>query len=138
MEKFAHSLQDQPTENWEPLADHLAAVGKTAGEFARVFGADAAAQCMGRLHDIGKASTAYQNYIRKGRDEGDPRGPDHSTAGAKEAMEAYGDAIGRLMAYGVAGHHGGLMDFDALARRRGKTIEGPVRGKPLEPPCPAS
>lgn len=58
---------------------------------------------MGALHDIGKASPAFQKYIRA-------RGPspDHSTAGAVAALQHYGDVWGWLMAFGIAGHHAGL------------------------------
>lgn len=65
---------------------------------------------MGLLHDIGKLSLAYQSYIRRSRNEGGPKGPDHSSAGAKEAINLFGDQLGRLMAFGIAGHHAGLMD----------------------------
>ena len=123
MNKFAHSLCDQPIDNWEPLSAHLHAVGERAEHFAQAFGAASAGRCMGRLHDIGKVSHAYQRYIRKGRGDGGLRGPDHSTAGAKEAVCRYEKTLGRLMAYGLAGHHGGLMDFEALNRRLDKAVE---------------
>ena len=123
MEKFAHSVPGRPTSEWEPLAEHLAAVGGAARGFASVFGASGAAEAMGRLHDIGKMSEAYQRYIRAGRDPGGPRGPDHSTAGAVEAHALYEKVFGRLMGYGLAGHHSGLMDFEDLDRRLSKAIE---------------
>ena len=65
---------------------------------------------MGLLHDIGKVALPYQAYIRRLSDEGGPKGPDHSTAGAKEAVDLYGGQVGRMMAFGIAGHHAGLMD----------------------------
>ncbi|MEE4211001.1 MAG: CRISPR-associated endonuclease Cas3'' [Parvularcula sp.] len=124
MAKFAHSLPDQPATRWEPLSHHLEAVGRTAAQFASAFGGDPMAQVMGQLHDIGKVSAAYQRYIHTGRDDGSAtRGPDHSTAGAKEAITLFGDKLGRLLAYGIAGHHGGLMNFDDLDRRRHKPVE---------------
>lgn len=86
--------------------------------FAEPFGAGAVAWVMGGLHDIGKMSEAYQRYIRTLRDDGmKTRGPDHSSAGAKEADKLYG-VIGRIMAFGIAGHHGGLMDGTNLTERR--------------------
>lgn len=121
MDLFAHSLPGSLEIAWEPLAHHLASVGQTAAVFASAFGGDAAAEAMGRLHDIGKCSEAYQRYIRQ--DCGAQKGPDHSTAGAKEATKAYGVA-GRLMAFGIAGHHGGLMDGAWLDERLGKDVEG--------------
>ena len=123
MKLFAHSVADQPEECWEVLAHHLDAVGKRAAGFAAHFGAEAMAQVMGQLHDIGKCSDAYQRYIRQPEGEGAAQGPDHSTAGAQEAMRAFGNQIGRLMAFGIAGHHGGLMDGAELSVRRDKAVE---------------
>ena len=71
------------------------------------------AHVAGHLHDIGKASNAFQAYIQK-------RGPrgDHATAGAREAVRHYGSAgLGRLLALVIAGHHSGLADPETLDRR---------------------
>lgn len=109
---FAHSLPEQTDQlRWEPLRHHLSGVGRLASIFAEPFGASAAALAMGLLHDIGKCSDAYQAYIRRPADMGGPKGPDHSSAGAREAVAAYGP-LGRLLSYGIAGHHSGLMDGD--------------------------
>jgi CRISPR-associated endonuclease/helicase Cas3 len=115
---FAHSLPDRPIEDWEPLSHHLTAVGNRAAEFAEAFGWKEAARVAGRLHDIGKCSAAFQAYIRRAR-EGDERtrGPDHSTAGARVAAETYGEKLGRILAFAIAGHHSGLADFADLERR---------------------
>lgn len=114
---YAHSLPDRPKADWEPLSDHLAEVGDRAAEFAERFGWAAAAGVAGRLHDIGKCSAEFQAYIAQARDDGGPRGPDHSTAGAREAERLYPGPLGRMLAYAVAGHHAGLSDYDDLARR---------------------
>jgi CRISPR-associated endonuclease/helicase Cas3 len=116
---FAHSLPDRPIEDWEPLSHHLTAVGNRAAEFAEAFGWKEAARVAGRLHDIGKCSAAFQAYIRRAR-QGDERtrGPDHSTAGARAAVESYGRfGLGRMLAFAIAGHHSGLADFGDLERR---------------------
>ncbi len=65
---------------------------------------------MGLLHDIGKMALPYQFYIRRSSDQAGPKGPDHSSAGAQEAVNLYGCPFGRMMAFGIAGHHAGLMD----------------------------
>lgn len=105
---YAHSLPETPDETrWELLQHHLQDVGTLASEFAGAFGSEDWGLAAGLLHDIGKTSAAYQRYIRT---PGANRGPDHSTAGAREAIAAFGPQIGRLIAYGIAGHHGGLMD----------------------------
>ena len=113
---FAHSTPDPSQADWEPLGRHLDEVGARAGEFAAIFGWKTAGTALGRLHDIGKASAEYQAYISTLREDG-RKGPDHSTAGAREAEKAYGMVLGRLLAYAIAGHHAGLADHGELARR---------------------
>ena len=113
---FAHSTLDPTRANWERLADHLRDVSERAGEFAGPLGWQALARAAGLLHDIGKTSSAYQSYIAAPPQSG-RRGPDHSTAGAREAERLYGPGFGRLIAFAVAGHHAGLADFDSLKRR---------------------
>ncbi len=107
--RHAHSLPGRSEDGWEPLSDHLVDVGAGAAAFAAPFGAEQVARAAGLLHDIGKCSAEYQAYIR---DEGPS--PDHSTAGAKEAIHRYRgggqDIYGRLIAFAVAGHHAGLAD----------------------------
>lgn len=95
-------------------------------------------RAMGLLHDIGKCSAAYQHYIRQADAEATARGPDHSTAGAREAVEAYGHGIGRLMAFGIAGHHGGLMDGAGLTSRLGKRVEDYTGWQDHAGPLPAT
>jgi CRISPR-associated endonuclease/helicase Cas3 len=120
---FAHSTPDSSRAGWEPLADHLERVAERAARFAAPFGWGNLARAAGLLNDIGKASAAYQSYIadppRPGR-----KGPDHSSAGAREAEHAYGPQAGRMIAFAVAGHHAGLADFPELDRRvREKVLE---------------
>lgn len=111
---FAHSLPDDPDRSrWERLADHLADVGRRAGANAAYFHMEALARIAGLLHDIGKCSKAFQDYIA-----GEGPSPDHSTAGAKVAFDRYGRALGRMLAFAIAGHHAGLADgADSLTTR---------------------
>ncbi len=118
MVNYAHSLPGRPEKDWEPLGDHLDAVGRVAARFASSFGWGTAAEVAGRLHDIGKTSAQFQAYIRvpdTDRVE-HVQGGDHSTAGARTAVKQYRD-LGRLLAFGVAGHHAGLADSDRLDGR---------------------
>lgn len=114
---FAHSVMGQPLSLWETLHAHLAAVSGVAGQFGAEFGWNGAASLAGGLHDLGKASAQFQAYIRKaGPDAGHAKGGDHSTAGARVAVAQLG-ALGRLLAFGIAGHHAGLPDAADLDRR---------------------
>ncbi len=113
---YAHSISNRPKEDWEALAHHLAAVGEKAHSFAAPFGWAEAARVAGLLHDIGKASHEFQDYISK-PSTGGARGPDHSTAGAREASNAYPGGVGRMIAFAIAGHHAGLADSQSLLRR---------------------
>jgi CRISPR-associated endonuclease/helicase Cas3 len=115
---YAHSLRSKPVEDWEHLTDHLAAVAERAAQFAETFGFGEAGRVAGLLHDIGKVSQGYQGYIAM-PDAGQPRrrGPDHSTAGAREASRKYPSPLGRMLACVIAGHHSGLADGAELDRR---------------------
>ncbi|WP_066704084.1 CRISPR-associated endonuclease Cas3'' [Sphingobium amiense] len=128
MEIFAHSVDGRPEAHWEPLSHHLSQVGHRAAAFASLFGAADISCAMGLLHDIGKMSESYQNYIRSAPKAGGPKGPDHSSAGAKEAARLYQPYLGRIMAFGLAGHHAGLMDGGGheggnLSMRLTKSVE---------------
>lgn len=113
---FAHSTSDPSRADWEPLADHLGEVGARAAAFAGQFGCAEMARAAGLLHDIGKVSESYQAYISSAPHAG-KKGPDHSTAGAREAERLYGAVFGRLIAFAAAGHHAGLADYPDLRRR---------------------
>ena len=116
--RYAHSLPNEPPERWETLADHLIAVGERAAGLATPFGWAEAARAAGLLHDTGKASDAFQAYIAQPRgDAGGPKGPDHSTAGAREAIKIYPKPLGRMLATIIAGHHAGLDDATKLEQR---------------------
>lgn len=122
---FAHSVPgDDTLHRWELLADHLSEVGALASHNSAAFGLAPFGDVAGRLHDIGKCSQAFQDYIR-----GHGPSPDHSTAGAIVAAEIYGPKLGRLLAFAIAGHHAGLADgADTLARRLANPQEVPGYG----------
>ena len=104
---YAHSAQDElgnllPYEHWQTLQNHASNVGNLAATFAQIFGADEIARYTGQLHDLGKYSEAFNHRLHGGPSV------DHATAGAKIAVERWGNVIGKLMAFCIAGHHAGL------------------------------
>lgn len=98
---YAHTSPDSAGE-CQLLVDHLNNVATRAEQFSARFGMGSWGRTLGLLHDAGKVSDAFQRRLT-----GDARRVDHSTAGAKLAVERY-DSAGMLMAYALAGHHGGL------------------------------
>ena len=108
---FAHSHSRLPESDWHKLAAHLNGVSKKAESFARKLGLLGWGATLGVLHDIGKYSSEFQGRVR-----GAPEPVDHSTAGVQLAASTFG-LPGRLIAYGVAGHHGGLPNGVADPRR---------------------
>lgn len=122
MRRFAHSIPETiGCRGWEPLEEHLRAVALHAKRLAASFGGEEWAEAAGLLHDIGKVSQAYQDYIRHaGKDF--CKGPDHSTAGAVQAQKSFPTG-GGLLAFAIAGHHAGLADGVALKERLKKTLE---------------
>ncbi len=98
---YAHSGNDPAKSDWQRLSDHLAHTAHLAGENASYFGAERLAELCGMLHDLGKYSKAFAQRLEGGRRV------DHATAGAKVAVEMWGQ-LGKLLAYAIAGHHAGL------------------------------
>jgi len=88
--RFAHSLPETRDEaKWERLDAHLRAVASKAADFAHPFGLAAWAQAAGLLHDIGKNSDPFQDYIR-----GKGPSPDHSQGGGERIRGPMWPAIG--------------------------------------------
>lgn len=123
---YAHSLRGRPPSDWETLDEHAADVARLAGSFAAAFGAEQWGELLGRWHDLGKRSDAFQRYIRAsgdpdaGEDDSAISRVDHSTFGAQHAASTIGGHFGQLLAFCIAGHHGSLPDAisdDELTRR---------------------
>ncbi|MFG1302346.1 CRISPR-associated endonuclease Cas3'' [Xanthobacter sp. V3C-3] len=112
-EAYAHSVPGAPVGRWETLRDHHEAVGALAAELGACLGWAEVARLAGRLHDIGKLSPEFQAYIAGDR----ASGGDHSSAGARIALDHYGPTFGTVLAAVIAAHHAGLADGDDLARR---------------------
>ena len=94
LKPIAHVREADGFIQWLP--DHLIGVSLLAGEFARKIGLADQGELMGLLHDLGKYSEEFQNYLKSAvellnpdEDEEfvDAKGlkgkVDHSTAGAQ-------------------------------------------------------
>ncbi len=70
---YAHSLEGQPKEKWQPLDVHLKNVAEMAGKFASAFQSSEWAWNAGLLHDLGKADDGFQAYLcrENGLDDSD-------------------------------------------------------------------
>lgn len=90
---------------------HLQSVSLLTASRVEKFGAARLGALLGLLHDLGKYSKEFQDYIA-----GNGPSPDHATAGAREirsfASAAAADRFAALLgAYCIAGHHAGLPDW---------------------------
>lgn len=104
-EIIAGHIQDERVQS---LTDHLDGTMRLAEGFGAGMGLGAEAGLLGAIHDEGKDTAAFQDYIH-GRKH---RRVDHSTAGAKSFFE--NKDIGKLRLIGalcVAGHHTGIPDL---------------------------
>jgi CRISPR-associated endonuclease/helicase Cas3 len=101
---YAHSTDTVDKSDWQKLPEHLLEVAKIAENFASLFNAGKWGRYAGLLHDAGKATESFLKRL-----EGEPRRVDHSTFGARLARD-YTGKLGLILAYAVAGHHGGLPD----------------------------
>ena len=100
---FARSVKEKPTKEPQRLIDHLTHVAARAREFSESFEWSNWAYAAGLLHDIGKYSMEFQDYLRSKKNEEQKRkkGPDHSTAGAREATKIFNKKLGKIIAYGM-------------------------------------
>jgi CRISPR-associated endonuclease/helicase Cas3 len=118
--KIAHAVSDEKSQEIKAhtLVEHLVGVATEAGLFAQSFSNSDWALAVGLLHDLGKGSDEFQEFIRvvtgfecNGDITNAPsRGPNHSSHGAVWAYENMPGA-GKILAYLIAGHHAGLPDW---------------------------
>lgn len=137
------------------LLNHLLAVSQLSGQFAEKIGLKEAGEIIGLLHDLGKASNQFQNYLLSGTGEKDPDADgyidpekmqgkiDHSTAGAQliyEKLWSKGPKeriSAQILALCIASHHSGLIDCltpsgqNNFKRRMEKTDENTHKDEAL-------
>lgn len=111
---YAHTKEDRPPVEWQPLEDHLKRVAELARSFADEFGVGEWGYLAGLWHDLGKYSKEFQKYLSSSGDpdahiEAKQGRVDHSTAGAQLAFRKSKNE-GKLLAYAIAGHHTGLLN----------------------------
>ena len=131
MKYYAHSKENEPPKNWQPLEEHLDNVANLAAEFAKPFGAEQWTHLTGLWHDLGKGTLPWQAFLRNANNVIDEFSeffdghPTHAAIGAQQLYQFSKDA-GKLLSYCIAGHHGGLPNWSdtpesALESRLGKT-----------------
>lgn len=97
---IAHKREDDGTE--QSVKEHLEGTAKQAAGFAKSFHAEKFGYLVGLCHDLGKYSPEFQRRIA-----GENIRADHSTAGA-QWVNTRKPMMGKLLAFCIAGHHGGL------------------------------
>lgn len=124
---YAHTDAGGCLEHGQLLVDHLEAVAEKAAEFASPVGASDWARVAGLLHDAGKASDAFQRRLA-----GAPIKVDHATPGAQLASRVYSaNGVGRLLAFAIAGHHGGMPNWAKTGRRT--PLKDRLEARDIEP-----
>jgi len=109
---FAHSRENRPESEWEPLVDHLRAVERRAAEHAAAFDSAPWGALAGRWHDLGKYLPELQERLR-----GSPVRVDHASPGAVLGEEV-GSIGGTSLAFAIAGHHAGLANRESRGEAR--------------------
>jgi CRISPR-associated endonuclease/helicase Cas3 len=113
-------------EQAQSLVEHLTKTAEIAAELSSKVGLSEIGRIMGLLHDFGKASKEYQDYLKTNEGLINPdednysqakRGEiDHSTAGAQLVYEKLasrgqeGKILAQFLALAMASHHSGLID----------------------------
>ena len=126
---FAH-FREKDKDHKEPqyLWTHLTEASELAKGFASKIGLSKSGEILGLLHDLGKASKDFQNYLLSGEGLLDPDSDDyvdhvamkgkvdHSTAGAQIIYNrlwskgSEGRIAAQILSLAIASHHSGLID----------------------------
>ena len=112
------------TKKEQSVAEHCQNVGELCKCFGAKIGIQETAALVGSLHDFGKDTKGFEDYLRFSVAHPEDRSRkgeiNHSSAGAKYIFENYfeGDNFQRLtaqlIALAICGHHGGLSDVIGL------------------------
>jgi CRISPR-associated endonuclease/helicase Cas3 len=118
MEYIAH-VRELENGLWDTqlLEEHLRETAELAAIFSDEFDSREWGYVLGMVHDAGKATSEWQNYLgnKSGYNEEasseTPGRVEHSGPGAKLAEDVFGKTIGRFLSYCIAGHHAGLPNW---------------------------
>lgn len=113
----AHIKEDGKEQS---VKEHLVGVAEVCRIHGKKIGLEQTAQLIGKIHDMGKATQEFDQYLRysvKHPEDRSQRGKiDHASTGAQFIFHKYesGDYFNKLtaqiIALTVASHHGGLID----------------------------
>jgi len=106
------------------LSGHLSGVAGRCSEAAKKLGLEKAGELIGLLHDLGKATKEFQDYLLSFASDGEARDDlrgkiDHSTAGAQcllanipgaKREDSLPRIVANFLAICIASHHSGLID----------------------------
>ena len=117
---ISHLYQDKNDGHWviQSNEEHTDNVAKLASDFADEFGMAPWGEVLGKLHDKGKESNAFQKYIRKASgyapDIKVPEEHRHAYVGGVIARRIYGKGFDNIFVNQIFSHHTGLHDSDEL------------------------
>lgn len=125
---ISHIYKDTTDGRWviQSNEEHSEGVAKLASRFAASFGMGLWGEVLGRLHDKGKESNAFQQHIMKNSGYA----PDtkvvgdyhHAYVGAVLARNTYGKSSDNFFVNQILSHHTGLHDSDEIGKELNKTI----------------
>ena len=123
-EIISHLYKNGIYGNWEIQSNetHTNGVARLASLFAGEFGMASWGNVLGALHDKGKESYAFQQYIKKVSGyEPNAKVPSehhHAYVGAILARKLYGKSSENFFINQIWSHHTGLHDSDELSSER--------------------
>ncbi len=116
MEYPAHIRKVDGKKYIQTVEEHCHGVAEIAAELLRDIGLEKTAYLVGMVHDLGKFSENFKNYIEKAADgEKVQRGSvNHTFAGVRfllekhsdEQLSGFSDIVLEILAYAVGAHHG--------------------------------
>lgn len=112
----AHIRKDDNVEYIQTVSEHCRGVAEGAGMLLKDIGLEKTAYLAGLVHDLGKNTVAFKQYIEKAAaGEKVQRGSvNHTFAGARFLLEKHNsecpsgirDIVLEILAYAVGAHHG--------------------------------